>query len=55
MFHFNCNCDNTRCGKCLVQNHIINDNELYLIDDISVNIDNNENVYKNDINDNYFN
>lgn len=51
--HFNF--DKIRFGKCLVHDYIIADNfEFYLIDDISAQIDNNEQYYKNSINDSYF-
>ena len=53
MFNFNCDID--RYGKCEVNNYIINDDsKLYLIDNINVNIDDNNNYYRNDLNDSYF-
>jgi len=52
---YNFNCDMVRYEKCEIHDYIINDDsKLYLIDDISVNIDNNENYYKNEISDSYF-
>jgi hypothetical protein len=54
----NINCDKTRFGKCLVNEYIIKEindkSDQYTIDNINVNIDNNEEYYKNSFNDSYF-
>jgi hypothetical protein len=50
------NFDKERYGICLVQDYIIKDNsEPYSIDNINVKIEDNEEYYKNNFNDSYFN
>ena len=50
------NFDKEKFGKCLVQDYIEKDNsELNLLDDICAKIKDNEQYYKNSLNDSYFN
>ena len=50
------NFDKERFGKCQVHDNIIKDNsELKLLDDICAKIEDNEQYYKNNLNDSYFN
>ena len=50
------NFDKDRYGVCLVNDYTIKDNsELYLLDNISATIKDDEEYYKNNFNDNYFN
>ena len=50
------NFDKEKYGVCLVNDYIIKDNsEHYLIDNINVKIEDNEEYYKNNFNDSYFN
>jgi len=50
------NFDKERFGKCQVHDYIVKDNsELNLLDDICAKIDDNEQYYKNSLNDSYFN
>ena len=50
------NFDKEKFGVCLVNDYTIKDNsEHYLIDDINIKIEDNEEYYKNNFNDSYFN
>jgi hypothetical protein len=53
IFYFNC--EKEKYGKCIIDNFVEKNSELYLIDDIKIFKDYNNQYYKNNFNDSYFN
>ena len=53
IFHFNC--EKEKYGKCIIDNFVEKNSELYLIDEFKIKKDYNNQYYKNNFNDSYFN